>query len=212
MSPHSGRNATAQAGFPKGRAGWLITIIMLSVVIAAIVIVRGPYGRPINGFGAGVRTLGLLLLAAAPGIALAWAWKRLPRWGRRVAPIPVGVLTAMLALMGAAHGDIYSERVRMSHDPARLAAEAFVDGDRRFWAVEDSSSAISAPPVMNRCIMNKHGVHIIPGTSGMTVNAAHRRYRERAVARARQYNEVMIARLRIPPAEVRRVADAFCPD
>ena len=38
---------------------------MLTVVIAAVVILRGPYGRPISGVGAGVRTLGLLLLAAA---------------------------------------------------------------------------------------------------------------------------------------------------
>ncbi|HEY0014924.1 MAG TPA: hypothetical protein VGC13_01350 [Longimicrobium sp.] len=212
MSPHSGRNATAQAGFPKGRDGWLIGIIMLTVVIAAVVIVRGPYGRPLSGVGAGVRTLGLLLLAAAPGLALAWAWKRLPRWGRRTAPIPIGVLTVMLALMGAAHGDIYSERVRMSRDAATLAGESFTAGDRRFWAVEDSMSAITAPPVANRCIMNKHGVHVIPGTSGMTVNAAHRRYRDLALTRARQYNEAMIARLRISPEEVRRVADSFCPD
>ena len=212
MSPHSGRNATAQAGFPKGRAGGLIAVIMLAVVIAAVVIVRGPYGRPISGFGAGVRTLGLLLLAAAPGVALLWAWKRLPRWGRRVAPIPIGVLTAMLGLMGAAHGDIYSERVRMSRDPAALAGEAFAAGDRRFWAVQDSMSAISTPPVVNRCIMNRQGVHVIPGTDGMTVNAAHRRYRERAEARARQYNEAMIARLGISPQEVRRLADASCPD
>lgn len=212
MSPHSGRGATAQAGFPKGRAAWLVAAVLLTCLAAAVVIVRGPYGRPISPFGAVARTFGLVVLAALPAAVTAWAWRRLPRWGRRVAPVPIGVLTLLLALLAAAHYSIYAERVRMSRDPARLAAAAFARGDTRFWAVEDSASSIAAPPVVNRCLINRYGVHAIPGTSGMTVNAAHRRYRQRAEQRARRYNEVMISRLRIPPEEVSRAADAYCPD
>ena len=36
MSPHSGRNATAQAGFPKGRVGWLIGAILAAMAIATV--------------------------------------------------------------------------------------------------------------------------------------------------------------------------------
>src|SRR5687768_11610843 len=118
MSPHSGRNATAQAGFPKGRVGWLIAAILLAILIAAIVLVRGAWGPPISRFAAGTRTLGLLVVAAVPIAALAFAWKRLPRWGRRVAPMPLGVLTLMLALLAFAQAEIYAERVRMGRDPA----------------------------------------------------------------------------------------------
>ncbi|HEU0298746.1 MAG TPA: hypothetical protein VFR37_04810 [Longimicrobium sp.] len=211
MSPRT-RHGAAQAGFPEQRAPWLFAAILLTVVVASIVMVRGPYGRPITPFGAIVRTLGLLLLAAVPPIAMAWAWKRLPRWGRRIAPIPIGVLTVLLALLAMAHLDIYWERVRMGRDPARLAAAAFARRDTRFWAVEDSLNDIHAPPIVNRCLINRYGFHLLPGTGGMMVNPAHRRYRTREYLRARQYNQTMIARLRIPPDEVRRIAPAYCPD
>lgn len=212
MSPHSGRNATAQAGFPRGRVRWLIAAILLAILIAAIVIVRGPWGPPISRFSAGVRTLGLLVVAAVPIAALAFAWKRLPRWGRRVAPMPLGVLTLMLALLAFAQAEIYAERVRMGHDPAAMAAAALARGDTTFWAVQDSLDNLLAPPLVNRCIINKYGTRITPGTDGMTLNGRHARYRRRAAERAQQHNQVVIDRLRIPPEEVRRVADSFCPD
>jgi hypothetical protein len=206
------RRGTAQAGFPEQRAPWLFAAVLLTVLVAAVVMVRGPYGRAITPFGAMARTFGLLLLAAIPPAAMAWAWKRLPRWGRRIAPIPIGVLTVLLALLAMAHLDIYWERVRMGRDPARMAAAAFARNETRFWAVEDSANDIQAPPIVNRCLINRYGIDVLPGTGGMTVNTAHRRYRDRAAERARRYNEVMIQRLRIPQEEVRRVAPAYCPD
>ncbi|HEU4882942.1 MAG TPA: hypothetical protein VFT45_11865 [Longimicrobium sp.] len=212
MSPHSGRNATAQAGFPKGRVGWLIGAILLAIVIAAIVIVRGPWGPPISKFAAGTRTVALLLVAATPVAGLAFAWKRLPRWGRRVAPLPLGVLTLMLALLAFAQAKIYAERVRMARDPAALAAASMARGDTMFWAVEDSLGNLLAPPLVNRCIINRYGTRITPGTDGMTVNGRHARYKRRAAERAQAHNQVVIDRLRIPPAEVQRVADSYCPD
>jgi hypothetical protein len=212
MSPHSGRNATAQAGFPRGRVGWLIGAILLAILIAAIVIVRGPWGPPISTFAAGTRTVALLVVAAVPAAALAFAWKRLPRWGRRVAPLPLGVLTLMLALLAFAQAKIYAERVRMARDPAALAATSMARGDTMFWAVEDSLGNLLAPPLANRCIINRYGTRITPGTDGMTVNGRHARYKRRAAERALAYNQVVIDRLRIPPAEVQRMADSYCPD
>lgn len=212
MSPHSGRNATAQAGFPKGRVGWLIGAIMLAILIAAIVLVRGAWGPPISRWAAVARTLGLLVVAAIPVAALAFAWKRMPRWGRRVAPMPIGVLALMLALLAFAQARIYNERVRMGRDPAALAAASMARGDTMFWAVEDSLGNLLAPPLVNRCIINRYGTRITPGTDGMTVNGRHARYRRRATERATAYNNVVIQRLRIPPEEVGRIADGFCPD
>jgi hypothetical protein len=212
MSPHSGRNATAQAGFPRGRVGWLIAAILLAILIAAIVTVRGPWGPPISKWAAGVRTLGLLVVAAVPAAALAFAWKRLPRWGRRVAPMPLGVLTIMLALLAFAQAKIYAERVRMARDPAAVAAASMARGDTMFWAVEDSLGNLLAPPLMNRCLINRYGTRITPGTDGMTVNGRHARYKRRAAERAQAHNQVVIQRLGIPPAEVNRVADSYCPD
>jgi hypothetical protein len=212
MSPHSGRNATAQAGFPKGRVGWLIGAILLAILIAAIVLVRGAWGPPISKFAAGTRTLGLLVVAVLPVAALAFAWKRLPRWGRRVAPMPLGVLTLMLALLAFAHAKIYAERVRMGHDPAAIARTSMAAGDTVFWAVEDSLGNLLAPPLMNRCIINRYGTRITPGTDGMTVNGRHARYRRRAAERALAHNQVVIQRLGLPPAEVQRVADSYCAD
>lgn len=212
MSPHSRRNATAQAGFPKGRVGWLIGAILLAILLAAIVTVRGPWGPPISRFSAGMRTLALLVVAAVPAAALAFAWKRLPRWGRRVAPMPLGVLTLMLALLAFAQAKVYAERVRMSRDPAAVAASSMARGDTMFWAVEDSLGNLLAPPLVNRCIINRYGTRITPGTDGMTVNGRHARYKRRATERAQAHNQVVIQRLRIPPAEVNRVADSYCPD
>jgi hypothetical protein len=212
MSPHSRRNATAQAGFPKGRVGWLIGAILLAILIAAIVIVRGPWGPPISKFAAGTRTLGLLVVAAVPVAGLAFAWKRLPKWGRRVAPMPLGVLTLMLALLAFAQARIYAERVRMARDPAALAAASLARGDSTFWAVEDSLNNLVVPPLLNRCISNHYGTRTIEGTGGMTLNDRHGRYRRRAAARAQVYNQVVIDRLRIPPQEVRRMSNGGdCP-
>lgn len=210
--PHSGHNATAQAGFPKGRVGWLIGSIMLAILIAAIVLVRGAWGPPFSRFDAAVRTLALLLVAAVPIAGLAFAWKRLPRWGRRVAPMPLGVLSLMLALLAFAHSKIYAERVRMGRDPAAVATASLAAGDTTFWAVEDSLGNLLAPPLLNRCIINRYETRITPGTDGMTVNGRHARYRRRAAERALAHNQVVIDRLRIPPAEVRRIADSYCPD
>lgn len=212
MSPHSRRNATAQAGFPRGRVRWLIGAILLAILIAAIVIVRGPWGPPISRFAAGTRTLGLLVVAAVPMAGLAFAWKRLPKWGRRVAPMPLGVLTLMLALLAFAQAKVYAERVRMGRDPAALAASSLARGDTIWWAVEDSTGNLLAPPLVNRCVINRHGTRITPGTDGMTMNGRHARYRRRAAERAQAHNQVVIDRLRIPPDEVRRMTDSFCAD
>ena len=207
MSPRPGRNAVAQAGFPKGRAGWLASSILLAVILAAIVIVRGPWGAPMSQFGAVVRTLALLLIAALPVAALAWAWKRMPRWARRVAPMPVGVLSAMLALLAFAQARIYNERVRMGQDAATLASAAMARGDTTFLAVSDSLGNMLVPPLLNRCIINRYEARTIDGTDGMTVNGRHARYRRRAGERAVRYNETVIAALRIPIEEVRRFND-----
>jgi hypothetical protein len=213
MSPRPGRNAAAQAGFPNSRVGWLVASLLLAVLIAAIVILRGAWGPPISRFGAVVRTLGLLFVAAVPAAALAWAWKRLPRRGRRVAPIPIGVLSVLLALLALAHSAIYAERVRMGRDPVRQATASLARGDTTLWAVEDSLGNLLVPPILNRCIINRYGSRVTPGTDGMTVNAAHRRYRRRASERARRYNETIIARLRIPTEQVRQFSDGNnCPD
>lgn len=207
---HSG--VTSQAGFPRDRGAWLGAAIGFAVVVAAIVIVRGPYGPPISPVGSVFRTLGLLLVAAIPAATLAWAWRRLSRQARRMAPTPVGVLTVLLALLAFAHNGIYLERVRMGRDPARLAASSFQAGDRRFWALEDTTGNLVAPPIANRCLINRYGARSIPGTEGAPQNGRHRRYRERAENRARRYNETMLARLGVSPTEARRFADSFCPD
>ena len=206
------RRGTAQAGFPEDRGMWLLVAVVATMLAAWAVVERGPYGGPIGTAGMVARTLLLLLLAAIPVVATVWAWKRLPRKIQRAAPIPIGVLAVLLALLAFAHANIYTERVRMGRDPARLAERAFAKGDTRFWAVEDSAYSIAAPPVVNRCVMNRYGVREIPGTSGMTVNRAHARYRTSATERALAYNTVMIRRLRLPPEEVARVADSYCPD
>lgn len=210
MSP--ARRGTAQAGFPEDRGMWLLAALVATILAAWLVLERGPYGGPIGTAGLVMRTLVLLALASIPIVATLWAWKRLPRKIQRAAPIPIGVLAVLLILLAVAHMNIYAERVRMSRDPARLAEQAFAAGDTRFWAVEDSAYSITAPPLANRCVMNRYGVREIPGTDGMTVNRAHARYRLQATERALAYNQVMIRRLRIPPEEVARVSDSYCPD
>lgn len=212
MSRASGHNATAQAGFPKGRVGWLVAAIFFAILIAAIVLVRGAWGPPLSQWAAVSRTLGLLVVAAVPVAALVFAWKRMPRWGRRVAPMPIGVLALMLALLAFAQSRIYGERVRMGRDPSAMANASMARGDTLFWAVEDSLGNLLAPPLVNRCIINRYGTRIIPGTDGMTVNGRHARYRRSATERATEHNNVVIQRLRLPPEEVRRMADAYCPD
>jgi hypothetical protein len=211
MSPLR-RRGTAQAGFPEDRGVWLFVAAVASTLVGWLVVERGPYGGPITGAGAVLRTLLLLILASIPIAATVWAWKRMSRRMQRVAPIPIGVLGVLLILLAFAHAGIYRERVRMGSDPARLAERAFTAGDTRFWAVQDSMYSIAAPPVINRCVMNKYGVREIPGTGGMTVNRAHQRYRTAAMERALAYNQTIIRRLRLPAEEVARVSDSYCPD
>jgi hypothetical protein len=201
------RRGTAQAGFPEDRGAWLAAAVVLTILVAWLVINRGPYGGPISGAGAALRTLVLVALAGIPVAATVWAWKRLSRRSRQVSLIPIGVLAVLLLLLAVAHSAIYLERSRMGRDPARLAEAAFRAGDQRFLAVNDSMNALIVPPVVNRCIINRYDTRIIPGTDGMTVNPAHARYRQLAAERAEKYNNVLIQRLRIPPAEVNRFSD-----
>jgi hypothetical protein len=207
------RRGTAQAGFPEDRGAWLSAAVALTVLLAWLVINRGPYGGPITAAGAVLRTFILVLLGLVPIVALVWAWRRLSRRSQAIAPIPVGVLTVLMLLLAVAHSAIYLERMRMSRDPAQLAASAFAAGDRRLMAVNDSLNALNVPPVANRCIINRYDTRIVPGTDGMTINRAHARYRELAARRAERYNTVLIQRLRIPPAEVSRFSDGgSCPE
>lgn len=212
MSPLR-RRGTAQAGFPQDRGGWLTAVVALTVLVAWLVINRGPYGGPIGTAGAVVRTTVLLLLASAPIVALVWAWRRLARRTQRFVPIPIGVMVVFLTLYAVAHAEIFAERVRMGSDPERLAAAAVARGDTEFLAVSDSTGAVNVPPILNRCIVNEYGFREIAGTDGMTVNAAHARYRQDAFDRAERYNGVVLRHLRIPPAEVNHVMDSSgCPE
>lgn len=212
MSPLR-RRGTAQAGFPEDRGVWLAVVVVLTILIASLAILRGPYGGPISTAGAALRTLVLLLLAVIPIAALLWAWRRLSRKAQRIVPIPIGVLVAFLALYAVGHAAIYAERVRMGSDPARLAEAAVGAGRTEFLAVRDSTNAVHVPPIANRCIINKYGFREIAGTDGMTVNPKHGRYRQAAAERAERYNAVVLQRLRIPPAEVNRYADGSgCPE
>lgn len=207
------RRGTAQAGFPEDRGTWLAVAVALTVLLAWVVINRGPYGGPITAAGAVLRTFVLVVLALVPAAALVWAWRRLSRRAAGIAPVVIGVLSVLLLLLAVAHSAIYLERMRMSQDPAQMAASAFAAGDRRLMAVNDSLNALNVPPVVNRCIINRYDTRIIPGTDGMTVNRAHARYRQLAAQRAEQYNAVLIQRLRIPPAEVSRFSDGgTCPE
>jgi hypothetical protein len=207
------RRGTAQAGFPEDRGVWLTVVVVLTVLVAWLVINRGPYGGPISGAGAVLRTLVLVLLASVPVAALVWAWRRMSRRSRRVAPIPIGVLAVLLLLLAIAHSAIYLERMRMGRDPARLAALAADRGNTQFLALRDSTNAVLVPPILNRCIINQYGFREIAGTEGMTVNDAHGRYRRAAAERAERYNNVLIQRLRIPSAEVNRFTDGGgCPE
>lgn len=212
MSPMT-RRGTAQAGFPEDRGGWLGAAVLLTVLLAALAINRGPYGGPITSAGATLRTLVLLLLAAIPLAALLWAWRRLSRRTQAIAPIPIGVLAAFLALRAVGDAGIYLERARMGSDPARLAQAELAQGEPQLWAVSDSTNAVLVPPVANRCLINKYGFRTIPGTDGMTVSPKHAAYRRSAAERAERYNTVVLQRLRVPPAEVNRFADGSdCPE
>jgi len=212
MSPLR-RRGTAQAGFPEDRGVWLTAGVVLTVLVGWLVVERGPYGGPISLFAAVALTAALVLLAAFPLAATAWAWKRLSRRSQRVATIPIAVLAVFLTLLAVAHSGIYLERVRMGRDPARMAADAVAEGETRFWAVQDSTGDLRVPPIANRCVVNRYGSRVIPGTEGMTVNPAHARYRRAAEERAAAYNAVVIQRLRIPAEEVRLVTDGGgCPE
>jgi hypothetical protein len=209
-----GRRGTAQTQLPEDRGAWLGVAVVLTVLVGWLVLERGPYGGPVSGFGAFARTLVLVLVGCFPLAVMVWAWKRLSRMVQRLAPIPVGVLSAFLVLLAVAHSSIYLERMRMGRDPAALAGETFAAGDQRFWAVGDSANNLSVPLVLNRCVVNRHGTRVVPGTEGLTVNAAHERYRRTAAERARLYNQVILQRLRVPADEAGRFDDGSsgCPD
>ncbi len=201
------RRGTAQASFPEDRGVWLAAAVALTVLVAWWVVNRGPYGGPIGAAGAVLRTVLLVLLALVPAAATVWAWRRLSRRARGVALIPIGVLVALLLLLAVAHSAIFLERMRMGMDPERMAESEFTRGDRRLMAVNDSTNALVVPFVANRCIINEYDTRIVPGTDGMTINAAHARYRRLAQERAERYNRVLVRRLGIDPAQVARFSD-----
>jgi hypothetical protein len=206
------RMGTAQAGFPRGRGRWVAGSVALALLLGGLLALRGPYGGPLTFLGSSLRILLLLLVAALPVAVLVWAWRRIVPWVRRVAPVVVGVLTTVLLLLTAAHADVFAERAAMSRDPAAQAAEAYRRSDLRFWAVEDEGQAIQAPPVVNRCIVNRYGVRVIPGATGTPTNAAHRRYLDASAERARRFNEAMLELLEIPAEEAAEPAEGFCPE
>jgi hypothetical protein len=205
------RVGTAQAGFPRDRGWWVAASIVAAVLLGGLVALRGPYGGPLAGPGAALRIVALLAVAALPVATLAWAWRRIEPWVRRVAPVVVGVLCAVLLLLAAAHADVYAERASMGRDPAGRAAEAYRRGDFRFWAVEEDGQAILAPPVRNRCVLNRYGVRVIPGATGTASGEAHRAYLAASLARAEDYNRSMLARLGVDAEEAERAVEGFCP-
>ena len=89
MSPRPRRHASRRPAFPTDRGGGWSAAVVLTLLIARhrdpARAVRRP---PISPSAPCSRTLVLLLLAAVPAVAMAWAWKRLSRRGRRVAPHP----------------------------------------------------------------------------------------------------------------------------
>lgn len=212
MSRSLRRLGTAQAGFPRDRGRWLAAAIALAVVLGGVAVMRGPYGGALSFFGAGVRVLALVVVALLPVVALAWAWRRVHPWVRRVAPLVVGVLTTVLLLLAAAHANVYAERAAMRRPPAAEAAEAFRRSDVRFWAVENPVQGVVAPPVANRCIVNRYGVRVIPGAVGTPAGEAHRAYLAASLERARRFNEAMLQRLEIPLEEAGRITEGFCPE
>jgi hypothetical protein len=205
------RVGTAQAGFPRDRGWWVASSIAVAIVLGGLVGLRGPYGGPLTGSGAAVRILALLAVAALPPAALLWAWRRVEPWVRRVTPVVVGVLSAVLLLLAAAHANVYAERVGMDRDPERQAAEAYRRGDYRFWAVEEGGQTILAPPVLNRCVLNRYGVRVIPGATGVASGEAHRAYLAASLARAEGFNRAMLARLHVTVDEAERPVEGFCP-
>lgn len=211
MSRSLRRLGTAQAGFPRDRGRWVAFAIALAVVLGGIAVIRGPYGGTLTVLGTTLRVLALLLTALLPVAVLVWAWRRVSPWVRRVAPVVVGVLAAVLLLLAAAHANVYAERAAMRRPPAAEAAEAFRRSDVRFWAVEDSAHAILAPPIANRCLVNRYGVRVIPGATGVPTNEAHARYLAASTERARRFNEAMLQRLDIPLEEAERATEGFCP-
>lgn len=212
MSGSLRRVGTAQAGFPRRRGRWVAAAVGVAVVLGGAAAAQGPYGGPLTFFGSTLRIVALLAIAALPVAVLVWAWRRVQPWVRRVAPVVVGVLTAVLLLLAAAHADVYVERAAMSRSPAAQAEEAFRRSDVRFWAVEDSAQAILAPPVANRCIVNRYGVRVIPGATGIPSNQAHRAYLESSEQRARRFNEAMLQQLEIPAEVAAEPVEGFCPE
>lgn len=212
MSRSLRRVGTAQAGFPRDRGRWVAAAVVLALILGGLLALRGPYGGPLTFLGASLRILLLLLVTALPVAVLVWAWRRVEPWVRRVGPVVVGVLAAVLLLLTAAHADVFAERAAMNRDLAGEAAEAYRRSDLRFWAVEDEGQAIQAPPVVNRCIVNRYGVRVIPGASGIPTNDAHGAYLAASAERARRFNEAMLALLEIPPEEAAEPAEGFCPE
>lgn len=212
MSRSFRRVGTSQAGFPRDRGRWLAAAIVVALLLGGLAVVRGPYGGTLGLAGTALRVLALVGVAAIPVAALAWSWRRVSPWVRRVAPVVVGVLTAVLLLLAAAHANVYAERAAMRRTPETEALEAFRRSDLRFWAVEDSAQAILAPPVANRCILNRYGVRVIPGATGIATGDAHAGYLRASTERARRFNEAMLGRLEIPAEEAARAAEGFCPE
>jgi hypothetical protein len=206
------RLGTAQAGFPRDRGRWVALAIAFAIAAGGLLAMRGPYGGHLSFAGSALRILLLVAVAAVPVAVLVWAWRRVRPWVRRVAPVVVGVLTAMLLLLAAAHANVFAERAAMARDPGAAAAEAFRRSDVRFWAVEDEGGGIDTPPIANRCIVNRYGVRVIPGASGVPTSEAHRAYLEASTERARRFNEAMLAQLDVPMEEAQRPADGFCPE
>jgi hypothetical protein len=206
------RMGTAQAGFPRDRGRWVAVAIAAATVVGGLLALRGPYGGPLPFAAVVLRVLLIVVLASLPVFALAWAWRRTEPWVRSVAPIVVGVLSTLLLLLSAAHADVLAERSAMRRAPAAEAREAFRRSDVRFWAVEDSAQAILAPPIRDRCLINRYGVRVIPGATGIPSNPAHRGYLDASTERARRFNETLLALLGIDPEEAARPTEGFCPE
>ncbi len=78
--------------------------------------------------------------------------------------------------------------------------------------MEDEGQGIDAPPLANRCIVNRYGVRVIPGATGTPSNEAHRAYLAASAERARRFNVAMLAQLSIPLEDAEQPAEGFCPE
>lgn len=194
-----------------GPATLKLTIACAAAILGGwLLVARGPYGGAMSpGAAAGAIALRVLIIAI-PLVALVVLWKRLRPRSRNVAGLTVGMLVVALSLFAVAEVAVLRERVRMRTDAATLAAEAFRDGDRRFLAVEDPQAGLVIPGIRNRCVYERQGTRLIAGT-GVASTKRHRAYRERAEARALEYNRVIADRLQVPQEVRERVVQGACP-